>query len=116
MSWKRCVGANETISECRRGTIGGLRFASVGSIEQSISLSHEAHTSHPSLDSETPTSDDRSFVSSWIAEVAAHRRLLEAGRRGLTDWELHHLDAVEVCGHLPDRRVVIPLVDHSDPL
>jgi len=32
----------------------------------------------------------RSSFSAWIAETASHRLRLEAGRRGVAEWELEH--------------------------
>ena len=33
---------------------------------------------------------DGTTVSAWIADTAAHRLRLEAGRRGIAEWERQH--------------------------
>lgn len=48
-------------------------------------------------------------VSAWIADTAAHRLRLEAGRRGIAEWERQHgaLTADELADGLARARAVL---------
>lgn len=48
-------------------------------------------------------------VSAWIADTAAHRLRLDAGRRGITEWEHQHgaLSAEELADGLTRARAVL---------
>ena len=48
-------------------------------------------------------------VSAWIADTAAHRLQLEAGRRGIAEWERQHgaLTADELADGLARARAIL---------
>jgi hypothetical protein len=48
-------------------------------------------------------------VSAWIADTAAHRLRLEAGRRGVAEWERQHgaLTANELADGLARARAIL---------
>jgi hypothetical protein len=48
-------------------------------------------------------------VSAWLADTAAHRLRLDAGRRGITEWERKHgtLTADELADGLARARVIL---------
>lgn len=48
-------------------------------------------------------------VSAWIADTAAHRLRLEAGRRGIAEWERQHgpLTAGELADGLARARAIL---------
>lgn len=48
-------------------------------------------------------------VSAWIADTAAHRLRLEAGRRGIAEWERQHgaLTADELADGLARARAIL---------
>ena len=52
---------------------------------------------------------DGTTVSAWIAETAAHRLRLEAGRRGIAEWEHEHgaLTAEELADGLARARAIL---------
>ena len=56
-----------------------------GRQKRSISLPHDLAESI-----EQAAASEGTTVSAWIAETAAHRLRLEAGRRGIAEWERQH--------------------------
>ncbi len=48
-------------------------------------------------------------VSAWLAETAAHRLRLDAGRRGIVEWERDNgpLTATELAGGLARARAIL---------
>lgn len=58
-------------------------------------------------------SDDGTTFSAWLADTAAHRLQLEAGRRAIAEWERDHgpLTADELADGLARARA---LLGHSD--
>lgn len=58
--------------------------------------------------------DDGTTFSAWLADTAAHRLQLEAGRRGLVEWEREHgpLTAEELADGLARAR---SLLGRSNP-
>jgi hypothetical protein len=60
-------------------------------------------------DIERAAESDGKTVSKWIAETAAHRLKLEAGRRAIAAWELDHgaLTATELADGLARARALL---------
>jgi hypothetical protein len=62
----------------------------------------------PDLDDaiELAAASDGTTVSAWLAETAAHRLRLEAGRKGIAQWEADHgpLSAAELAEGLARAR------------
>lgn len=56
-----------------------------GRQKRSISLPHELAEAI-----EEAAANEGTTVSAWIADTAAHRLRLEAGRRGIAEWERQH--------------------------
>ena len=56
-----------------------------GRQKRSISLPHDVAEAI-----EQAAAREGTTVSAWIAETAAHRLRLEAGRRGIAEWERQH--------------------------
>ena len=65
----------------------------------------------PDLDDaiERAARDDQTTVSAWLAETATHRLRLEAGRKGIAQWEADHgpLTAVELAEGLERARHLV---------
>jgi hypothetical protein len=60
---------------------------------------------------------DNTSVSAWIADVAAHRLRLEAGRRGIAEWEREHgaLTAEELAAGLARARALLGKTSSCSP-
>jgi hypothetical protein len=56
-----------------------------GRQKRSISLPHDIAEAI-----EQAAANEGTTVSAWIAETAAHRLRLEAGQRGIAEWERQH--------------------------
>jgi len=56
-----------------------------GRQKRSISLPHDVAEAI-----EQAAASEGTTVSAWIAETAVHRLRLEAGRRGIAEWERQH--------------------------
>lgn len=72
--------------------------------KRSVSLSPELATAIDKAAAETGLS-----FSAWLAETAAHRLKLEAGRRGVAEWEAENgpLTQKEIAEGLARARVLV---------